>query len=151
MSVKRAARESVPESAPARTEKTWLELKELEERVRIINEILGAIKISVDHKKIDSAVKSAGYETYMSIDEGELIDLKWYLKYWLPDEIKRSVVKAVLGEHYVDPMVVDYEAVGFAGWEGDECPHYAFVKLADGRYALIYSCNDEVEYALPEQ
>lgn len=30
----------------------------------------------------------------------------------------------------------------FPGWEDDECVHYLLVKLADDKYALIYSCSE---------
>jgi len=30
----------------------------------------------------------------------------------------------------------------FRGWEYDECVHYLLVKLAEDKYALIYSCSE---------
>jgi hypothetical protein len=128
-----------------------LTLEELEKRLKLANEMLKAIRVEVDSSKIDAILKSADYETYMSIDMHELSELEHYLRYELPDEIRWSIVKVVLGEHYIDPASVDYDKVGFADWESDECAHYAFVKLSDGRYAIVYSCGDVIEYALPEQ
>jgi hypothetical protein len=123
-------------------------LEELERRVRAINELLGAIDIRVE---IDRALRSLDYETRRRIDEYELYELERYLLYDVPDDVKESIVRAVLAEHYIDPATVDYEKVGFEGWEHDECAHYAFVKLADGRYAIVYSCGDEIEYLPSEQ
>lgn len=128
-----------------------LTLEELEKRLKLANEMLKAIRVEVDSSKIDAILKSADYETYMSIDMHELSELEHYLRYELPDEVRWSIVKVVLGEHYIDPTSVDYDKVGFADWKSDECAHYAFVKLSDGRYAIVYSCFDEIEYALPEQ
>ena len=30
----------------------------------------------------------------------------------------------------------------FPGWEYDECVHYLLVKLAEEKYALVYSCSE---------
>jgi hypothetical protein len=30
----------------------------------------------------------------------------------------------------------------FPGWLDDECTHYLLVKLADDKYAIVYSCSD---------
>jgi hypothetical protein len=76
-------------------------------------------------------------------------DLERCLTLESPGEIKRPAVKTVLGEHYVDPVSANYAEVGFAGWERDEHAHYAFAKLADCRYALIYSRDDRSSTRYP--
>jgi len=144
VSTARKRRQSKKEELKAK----GLTLEELEKRVKVANEILRAININVDFDKIDAILKSLDYETYRSIDEHKLSDLMRYIEYELPVEIKESIVRAVLGEHYIDPASVDYDKVGFKDWKYDECPHYAFVKIGN-KYAIIYACDDELAYSLP--
>lgn len=132
------------QSKKGRSEARGLTLEELERRLKLANEMLKAIRVNVDYSKIDAILLDLGYQE-------QILELHRYFRYVLPDGIRETLVRAVLGEHYIDPASVDYDKVGFADWKGDECAHYAFVKLSDGRYAIVYSCGDEIEYSLPGQ
>jgi hypothetical protein len=119
-------------------------LEELERRVKVANEILRAINIDIDFDKINAILENEKLDYWAQANTR-------YLLRNLQEEIKESVIKALLDDHYIDPANVNYNEVGFTSWMYDECRHHAFVKLSDSRYALIYSCDDKIEYALPEQ
>jgi hypothetical protein len=130
----------------ARTDES-ITLEELKRRIEVANKILSAINIEAD---ISAVLWSLDYGILIRINDYKLYELERYLNYDLLEEVKETIVRAVFAKHHISLVSVDYSEVGFAGWEVDECAHYGFVKLADGRYALIYSCDDEIEYALPK-
>jgi uncharacterized protein (DUF111 family) len=120
-----------------------LTLEELEKRVKVVNEVLKAVNISIDFSKV--------YATLESLEDFWAQANTRFLLHTLQDEIKEMIIRAVFNEHYIDPTSVSYSEVGFIDRLYDECTHHAFIRLDNGRYALIYSCSDDkIEYALPE-
>jgi 1,2-phenylacetyl-CoA epoxidase catalytic subunit len=119
-----------------------LTLEELERRIKVADEILRAINIDIDFDKVNAILENEKLDHWAQANT-------CYLLLNLREEIKESVIKALLDDHYIDPANVDYNEVGFTSWMYDGCRHHAFVKLSDSRYALIYSCDDKIEYALP--
>jgi len=41
-----------------------------------------------------------------------------------------------------DKAIIKIYEKYFPGWLDDECTHYLLVKLADDKYAIVYSCSD---------
>ena len=55
--------------------------------------------------------------------------------------VPRGLVYSNLFKDNALPVSDIYEKY-FPGWEYDECVHYLLVKLAEDKYALIYSCSE---------
>jgi len=125
-----------------------MELEELENKIKIANEIIKAINISIDSEKIYHTLNTLKGDLELRINLEEEIELiRRDLEEEKYDTIKR-VLKAILGDEYIDPVNADYEKIGFKGWEYDECPHYAITRVYD-KHAIIYMCRDELTYSLP--
>lgn len=108
--------------APAAGEKAALE--ELTERVKVvekaINEMLPYIK----------ELNEYYYEDHEKIAE--------ILEVAIPREL---LFENLFKKREVLPVSDIYDKY-FPGWWDDECVHYLLVKLAEDKYALIYSCSE---------